>query len=70
LQRRVDGLAPATGRSRGARERLAHRVGRTVARSVDADRREGGDRVVEFTNRSAASTDRIRHDLDGGTSDE
>jgi len=67
LQRRVDGLAPATGR---ARERLAHRVGRTVARSVDADRREGGDRVVEFTNRSAASTDRIRHDLDGGTSDE
>jgi putative ATP-dependent DNA ligase len=43
-------------------------VGLTV--EVLDDRREDGQRVVEFVKRSAATTDRIEHYLEGGTLDE
>lgn len=43
-------------------------VGLTI--QVLDDRREDGQRVVEFVKRSAATTDRIEHYLSGGTIDE
>ena len=59
---------------RGAPDRIAalldHLRDQGLTLSIDDDRREDGDRVVEFTKVSAASTDRIRHYLDGGTIDE
>jgi putative ATP-dependent DNA ligase len=49
---------------------LDHLRDQGLTLAVDADRREDGDRIVEFTKISEASTDRIRYYLDGGTVDE
>jgi putative ATP-dependent DNA ligase len=49
---------------------LDHLRNQGLALTVDADDREDGDRVVEFTKISESSTDRIQYYLDGGTIDE
>ena len=59
---------------RGAPDRIAalldHLRDQGLTLSIDDDRREDGDRVVEFRKISESSTDRVRHYLDGGTIDE
>jgi putative ATP-dependent DNA ligase len=49
---------------------LDHLRDQSLTVDVRADDRQDGERVVRFRKRSAASTDRIAHYLDGGTVDE
>ncbi|MFC5367123.1 RNA ligase [Salinirubrum litoreum] len=49
---------------------LDHLREQSITVEVRADDREDGERVVRFRKRSAASTDRIAHYLDGGIVDE
>lgn len=49
---------------------LDHLRARSLTLDVEADRREDGERVVEFVKVAESTTDRTRHFLDGGTYDE
>ncbi|QLG61428.1 RNA ligase [Halorarum salinum] len=49
---------------------LDHLRDRSLTLETEADRREDGDRVVEFLKVAESTRDRVRYYLDGGTRDE
>ena len=49
---------------------LEHLRGQSLTLEIEADRREDGERVVEFVKVAESTRDRIRYFLEGGTYDE